>query len=257
MPTTADKRMSFRALHERGCFILANAWDAGSAGRLQALGFRALGSSSVAAGWSAGASGGSTDLDLDGALANLRAIVAATDLPVSADFENGYADAPEGVARTVTQALETGIAGLSIEDWPGSALYDQQLAAERIAAARAAIDAVDPAVVLTGRCEHFRAPEMPAATAIARAVAYADAGADCLFTPFLADPGVVRELVAAVAPKPVNVVVHRYDEAITALAALGVRRISVGGSLAGAAWTAFDNAAARLRALEPEAQSSG
>lgn len=148
-------------------------------------------------------------------------------------------------------AVDTGVAGLSIEDWSGSAMYERSLAIERIAAARAAIDAIDPSVVLIGRNENFRVPNMSVAESIVRAVADADAGADCLFVPFILDWGAIAELVAAVAPKPVNVVVHDYDANIGALAALGVRRCSVGGSLAKRAWAAFDEAAHVLKSHEP------
>jgi 2-methylisocitrate lyase-like PEP mutase family enzyme len=249
MATTSEKRSRFRALHEQGFFIIPNAWDGGSTTRLTALGFKAIASTSAGAAWAAGRGDG--ELSLDEVLAHLRMLVAATDLPINADFENGFADAPEGVARNVGLALETGVAGLSIEDWSGTALYDTGLAVERIAAARAAIDAVDPTAMLIGRSENFRVAGMSASDSIARAVAYAEAGADCLFVPFLLDHGAVAELVAAVAPKPVSVVIHEYDEGVAALAQLGVRRCSVGGSLAAATWNAFDAEAARLRACEP------
>ncbi|MGN6121367.1 MAG: isocitrate lyase/phosphoenolpyruvate mutase family protein, partial [Sphingomonas oligoaromativorans] len=180
----------------------------------------------------------------------LGALVDATPLPVNADFENGFADAPPDVAANVAMAVATGVAGLSIEDWSGSAMYETSLAVDRIAAARAAIDAIDPAVMLIGRNENFRVKDMPVRESIARAIAYADAGADCLFVPFLLDPGAVAELVAAVAPKPVNVVVHDYDESIRALADLGVRRCSVGASLAGRAWASFEEAATALKRAE-------
>lgn len=249
MATTAEKRARFRELHERGFFIIPNAWDGGSARRLTALGFQAIASTSAGAAWAAGRDDG--QLSLDEVLAHLRLLVGATDLPVNADFENGFADAPEGVARNVSLALETGVAGLSIEDWSGSALYDAGLAVERIVAARAAIDAVDPTAMLIGRSENFRVPGMSASDSIARAVAYAEAGADCLFVPFLLDHGAVAELVAAVATKPVNVVIHDYDDSVAAFAQLGVRRCSVGGSLAMRTWNAFDAAAAQLKACEP------
>ncbi len=249
MATTAEKRARFRELHERGFFIIPNAWDGGSARRLTALGFQAIASTSAGAAWAAGRDDG--QLSLDEVLAHLRLLVGTTDLPVNADFENGFADAPEGVARNVSLALETGVAGLSIEDWSGSAPYDAGLAVERIVAARAAIDAVDPTAMLIGRSENFRVPGMSASDSIARAVAYAEAGADCLFVPFLLDHGAVAELVAAVAPKPVNVVIHDYDDSVAAFAQLGVRRCSVGGSLAMRTWKAFDAAAAQLKACEP------
>ncbi|NWK96366.1 2-methylisocitrate lyase [Sphingobium lactosutens] len=249
MPTIADKRATFRALHEEGFFILPNAWDAGSAVRLTKAGFKAIASSSAGAAWAAGKDDG--ELSRDEVLAHLRLLVGATNLPVNADFENGFADDPTAVAANVALAIDTGIAGLSIEDWSGNKLYELDLARDRIAAARAAIDAVDPSVMLIGRNENFRVPDMPVAQSIARAVAYAEAGADCLFVPFILDPGALAELVAAVAPKPVNVVIHDYDASIRTFAALGVRRCSVGGSLAKRAWAAVDEAAQLLRQFDP------
>ncbi len=245
MTTTAEKRASFRRLHERGFFVIPNAWDRGSAKRFAKLGFQAIASTSSGAAWAAGQDDG--ELALDATLEHLRMLVESTPLPVNADFENGYADEPEKVAANVSLAVGTGIAALSIEDWSGSVMYEKGLAVERMAAARSAIDALDPTVMLVGRNENFRVPGMPASESIARAVAYAEAGADCLFVPFLLDSGAVAELVAAVAPKPVNVVVHDYDDRISRLAALGVRRCSVGGSLARRTWDAFDAAARSLR----------
>ncbi len=249
MATTAEKRATFRKLHESGFFIIPNAWDAGSTARLTKLGFRAIASTSAGAAWAAGKQDG--DLTRDEVLAHLRMLVAATDLPVNADFENGFADAPQDVAAHVAMAVDTGVAGISIEDWSGSEMYELSFAVDRIAAARAAIDAADPTVMLIGRNENFRVTEMSATASIARAVAYAQAGADCLFVPFILDPSVVAELVAAVAPRPVNVVIHKYDDSIRAFAALGVRRCSVGGSLAQRTWNAFDAAAQTLRQCEP------
>lgn len=248
MPTIAEKRTTFRRLHDGGFFIIPNAWDAGGAVRLTKLGFKAVASTSAGAAWAAGKDDG--DLSRDAVLAHLRMLVDATPLPINADFENGFADDPAEVAANVALAMETGIAGLSIEDWSGSEMYARGLAVERIAAARAAIDAVDPTMMLIGRNENFRVPDMPVAESIARAVAYAEAGADCLFVPFILDPGAVAELVAAVAPKPVNVVVHDYDARIQAFAELGVRRCSVGGSLAKRSWLAFDEAARALKDFE-------
>lgn len=249
MATTTDKRAGFRRLHESGFFILPNAWDAGSAKRLAALGFQAIASTSAGAAWAAGKEDG--ELGLEAVLDHLRMLVAATDLPINADFENGFADRPEDVAANVTRAAGTGVAGISIEDWSGSVMYETALAVDRIAAARAAIDAVDPAIMLIGRNENFRVPDMTPAASIARAVAYAEAGADCLFVPFLRDAGAVAELVAAVAPKPVNVVVQD-DAGIAGFAALGVRRCSVGAGLASVAWAAFDAAARRLKDAAPD-----
>jgi len=249
MPTPAEKRATFRALHSQGFFILPNAWDGGGTRRLTALGFKAIASTSAGAAWAAGVKDG--ELGRDAVLEHLRMLVAATDLPINADFENGLADAPEQVAGNVALAAETGVAGISIEDWSGSAMYDTSLAVERLAAARAAIDAIDPQIMLIGRNENFRVPGMPVADSIARAIAYAEAGADCLFVPFLLDRGAIAELVAAVAPKPLNVVVHNYDASIADYAALGVRRCSLGGSLAKIVWDAFDVAARTVKACEP------
>jgi 2-methylisocitrate lyase-like PEP mutase family enzyme len=246
MPTIAEKRATFRKLHQSGFFIMPNAWDVGSAVRLEKLGFKAIASTSAGAAWALGKEDGG--LSLAEALAHLHMLVGATDLPVNADFENGFADAPQETARNAVLAAETGVAGLSIEDWSGSAHYEAALAVERIAACRAALD---PTVMLIGRHEKFRDPGLSAADSIARAVAYAEAGADCLFVPGLADDGAVAELVAAVAPRPVNVVVHQYDERIVQYAELGVRRCSIGGSLAATAWAAFDAAARMLRDYEP------
>lgn len=244
MATTADKRAAFRAMHDSGFFILPNAWDAGSARRLAGQGFRAIASTSAGAAWALGKDDG--QLTCDEAVAHLAMLVAATNLPVNADFENGFADAPEAVAANAVRASATGIAALSIEDWSGSDLYDRSLAAERIAAVRAALD---PDVLLVGRSEYFRAPEIAPAEWIARAVAYGAAGADVLFVPFMLDHGAVAELIAAVAPKPVSVLVAGF-ETIPDYARLGARRCSVGGALAGIAWKAFDAAAAELKRFE-------
>ena len=249
--TASDKRIAFRQMHDSGFFLLPNASDAGSAVRLTKAGFRAIASTSAGAAWAAGKEDG--ELGLNEVLDHLRTLVSATPLPVNADFENGFADRPEDVALHVSLAMETGVAAISIEDWSGSLMYETGLAVERLQAARAAIDAIDPAAMLIGRNENFRVPDMSAAESIARAVAYAGAGADCLFVPFIHDQGAVVELVAAVAPKPVNVVVHEYDDRIGAFAALGVRRCSVGGSLARRAWAAFDEAAMVLSRCESEA----
>lgn len=249
MQTTTEKRASFRAMHGSGFFIIPNAWDAGSANRLTRLGFRAIASTSAGAAWAAGKQDG--DMSRDEALAHLRMLVAATDLPVNADFENGFAHGPEQVADNVVMAVATGVAGVSIEDWSGTAMYDLPLAVDRIAAARAAIDRVDPTVMLVGRNENFRVPGMSVKESVHRAIAYAEAGADCLFVPFILDHGAINELVAAVAPKPLNVVVHVYDGKIGELEALGVRRCSVGGSLAKRSWQAFDAAARELKGCEP------
>lgn len=251
MPTTSEKRADFRAMHDAGFFIVPNVWDAGSAARLTKLGFKALASTSAGAAWAAGKNDG--DLSRDEVLAHLRLLVDATHLPINADFENGFADTPAGVAANVAMALDTGIAGISIEDWSGSEMYELGIAVERIAAARAVIDAIDPSVMLIGRNENFRVPGMTTSESITRAVAYAEAGADCLFVPFISDPAAVKELVAAVSPKPVNLVIHEYDASIRDYAKLGVRRISLGGSLARRAWSAVEAAARELRQFEEAA----
>lgn len=244
MSGIGDKKAAFRALHEQGFFILPNAWDAGSAVRLAALGFPAIASTSAGAAWSAGRKDG--ELGLDDVLDHLRRLVVATDLPVNADFENGFADDPDDVAANVRKVVAVGVAGLSIEDWSGTALYDANLAIARIAAARSAIDETDRRVMLIGRSEHFRVPGMPIGDSIARAVAYADAGADCVFVPMITDPGALSELVAAVAPKPVSVLLPSLDADPAQFAALGVRRCSTGALLSSVAWSAFDHAAKAL-----------
>lgn len=244
MPTVAQKRADFRALHATGFFILPNAWDVGSARRLAKQGFKAIASTSAGAAWALGKDDG--QLTCDEAVAHLEMLVGATDLPINADFENGFADAPGDVAANAVRAAATGVAALSIEDWSGSALYDKILAAERIAAVR---EAIDPTVMLVGRSEFFRAPDIAPAEWIDRAVAYGEAGADVLFVPFLLDHGAVAELISAVAPKPVNVLVASFDT-IPDYARLGARRCSVGGALAGVVWAAFDDAAASLKGFE-------
>lgn len=242
----SDARAKFRELHRSGCFVIPNPWDAGGAKRLQAMGFKALASSSAAAAWALGRDDG--QITLDEALTHLRLLCAATDLPVNADFEGGFAETPEGVARNVTLAVETGVAGLSIEDRVGRApaLYDFGLAVERMRAAREAIDAMGADVILVGRCEGLLTGQTDLGQTIERLRAYSDAGADCLFAPGVRDLPSIREVVAAIAPKPVNVLLSTTDASVPELAEAGVRRVSVGGSLAWFAWRAFDEAADML-----------
>lgn len=243
----AERRAAFRALHERGCFVLPNPWDRGSARFLEHLGFRALATTSSGAAWSRGRSDGSATRDET--LDHLAEIVGATRLPVNADFEDGYGASADEVAASVALAVETGVAGLSVEDASGGALYDVAVAVERIAAAREAIDASGADVLLVGRSEGFISgrPDLPAT--LDRLRAYAAAGADCLYAPGVSDPEQVAAVVAAVAPKPVNVLVGgRSPLGVNAWAELGVRRISVGGALAKAAWRGFESAAAQLAA---------
>jgi 2-methylisocitrate lyase-like PEP mutase family enzyme len=246
MTDVAPRRAAFRQLHESGCFVLPNPWDAGSARRLETLGFKALASSSSAAALSLGLT--DYQISLDQCLDHLRMLVAATDLPVNADFENGFADSPEDVAANVNRAIATGIAGLSIEDQHGGALYPLDLSVRRIAAARAAIDASGTGVMLVARTEGRLWDVSSPQESIERLVAYADAGADCLYAPGTTDRDEVAAQVRAVSPRPVNVLLMNPQMRIADLAALGVRRISTGGALANAAWRGFDTAAAALAA---------
>jgi 2-methylisocitrate lyase-like PEP mutase family enzyme len=245
--TTADKRRAFRALHEAGCFVMPNPWDVGSALALQRLGFPALASTSAGMAWAVGKADGK--VELEEVLAHLTALAGALDAPLNADFENGFADAAEGVATNVARAVGTGIAGLSVEDSTGDAampLYDFDLAVARVAAARAAIDAVDSSVVLTARSEGFIRGRPDLAETIRRLTAFAEAGADCLYAPGLRTADEIAAVVGAVAPRPVNVLTPGMP--VAEIAALGVRRISVGGSLARTAWGEFLRAAREIAA---------
>jgi 2-methylisocitrate lyase-like PEP mutase family enzyme len=241
----------FRGLHESGCFVLPNPWDIGTAIYLEGLGFKALATTSAGFAFSRGKPDGS--VPRDEMLAHIREIVEATALPVNADFEAGYANEPEDVARNVRLCLETGVAGLSIEDNARDSdapLYDEKLAIERIHAASAAIDASGTGVVLTGRCEAWLVHDPNALeTALDRLAAYAEAGADCLYAPGASKSDEIAQIVKAVAPKPVNVLVSGFNNQLTLsqLADLGVRRISVGSGLALAAWGAFLRAAQDIK----------
>jgi len=242
---------------------LPNPWDAGSARFLETLGFRALATTSAGMAFSRGLPDRVSAVSCEAMLAHVRELVEATSLPVNADFQNGYADDPGGVALNVTACVAMGVAGLSIEDATGRAdtpLYDRALAVERIRAARAAIDATKSGVVLTARCEAWLvgAPD-PATTAIDRLVAYAEAGADCLYAPGVRDLDIIKSIVAAVAPKPVNLLVSSPFAGLTLekAAALGVRRVSVGGSLSRVAWGAFMRAARDLAAGSFEGLAGG
>jgi len=243
-PQLAARRAAFRALHDDGCFILPNPWDAGGAKRLKKLGFKALASTSAGAAWALGRDDGG--LTRDQVLAHLSMLSAATDLPVNADFEAGFADEPEGVAESVRLAIGTGIAGLSIEDRIGRDLYEPALAVERIKAARAAIEASGEDVILVGRTEGFLIGRKDLSATIERLVAFAEAGADCLYAPGVIDVASVAEIVKAVAPRPVNVLMAWPGQSVQPLADVGVRRVSVGAALAGAAWAGFDVAAKML-----------
>jgi 2-methylisocitrate lyase-like PEP mutase family enzyme len=238
----------FRELHASGCFVLPNPWDVGTALYLQHLGFQALATTSSGFAFSKGLPDEVRSLPLDLMLGHIREIAAATTLPVNADFQSGYADEPERVADNVKLCVATGVAGLSIEDATsdGAHLYEDRLAVERVRAARAAIDETGIPVILTARCEAWLVGHPDAARlALERLVAFAEAGADCLYAPGVRDPQRIAEIVKAVAPKPVNVLVSTPDPELTVpkLADLGVRRISVGSALARAAWGAFLRAA--------------
>jgi len=247
------RRQAFRALHERGCFVIPNPWDVGSARYLQHLGFPALATTSAGFAFSQGLpdSGGAV-ISRDRSLAYIASITAAVDLPVSADFMSGYGVEPEDVAESVAQCVATGVAGLSIEDATGdptSPLYELPIAVERVRTARQAIDRSSDDVLLTARaeCYHVGHPD-PFREAVRRLQAYAAAGADVLFAPGPQNPAEIKALVEAVAPKPVNLlVVGNIGLSVEKIAALGVRRISVGGALALAAWTGFMRAAEMLR----------
>ena len=240
---------TFRRLHESGCFVSPNPWDAGSARLLAQLGFPALATTSSGFAWSLGRP--DNHVTLEEALAHFRLLAASADVPVSADFEGGFATAPRDVARNVARAVETGIAGLSIEDSTGDAadpLFEAGLAAERIAAARSAIDASGTGVMLVGRSEGFIVGRPDLDETIRRLRAYADAGAECLFAPGLREESDIRAVVDAVQPRPVSVLAGSGFAGVRELAAMGVRRISVGGALARAAWTGFLEAAREIAA---------
>jgi len=243
----------FRELHESGCFVLPNPWDAGSAIYLEHLGFKAVATTSAGFAFSKGLPDGTAFVSLDMMLGHFREIAAATSLPVNADFQNGYADDPKDVAANVKLCVDTGVAGLSIEDNSGRTnqpLYDFDLAVERIKAARAAIDSSNSRVVLTARCEAFLVGDAdPLRTSIDRLVAFTEAGADCLYAPGLTTPVEIAQIVKAVAPKPVNALIssNNCDLTVAQVADLGVRRISVGGALARAAWHGFVRAAKEIR----------
>ncbi|CAN5748167.1 isocitrate lyase/phosphoenolpyruvate mutase family protein [soil metagenome] len=247
-PTIQDKRARFRTLHEQGCFIIPNPWDLGSALMLQGMGFKALASTSSGQAWSAGQADASV---LRGqVLDHLRMLVNATDLPVNADFESGYAADAQGVAQSVRMAVATGVAGLSIEDASGdkgAPVYSMAEAVARVRAARAAIDESGGDTLLVGRAENFLHGRADLADTIARLKAYAEAGADCLYAPGIKTRDEIVAVVTAVAPKPVNLLIGwASDFTLADVAAMGVRRISVGGALARSAWGGFMQAARGL-----------
>lgn len=235
-----DRYEAFRALHRSGCFILPNPWDAGGAQRLKAKGFKALASTSAGAAWALGKADG--EITLEECLEHLGMLCRATDLPVNADFEAGFAEAPAEVAANVARALETGVAGLSIEDRTGKALYPMELAVERIRAARTAVNKSGTGALLVGRTEGYLIGQTGLEPTIARLRAYAEAGADVLYAPGVRELADIRAIVEATAPKPVNVLLGFTPATVSELQAVGVRRVSTGGALAGAAWRAFEAA---------------
>ncbi|MEY2529696.1 MAG: hypothetical protein QOJ05_1786 [Verrucomicrobiota bacterium] len=246
MPSITERRQTFRQLHESGCFALPNPWDIGSARYLQHLGFKAIATSSAGFAFSRGLPDNGVPCDM--MLEHIRELVAATDVPVNADFENGYADDPDGVFKNVRLCMETGVAGLSIEDSTGNRenpLYEIDYAVERIRAARQAIG--ESGVVLVGRAECFLVGRVEIEEAIRRLTAYAEAGADCLYAPGISTREEIAAVVKAVAPKPVNVLVSAPGGlTMDDCAGLGVRRVSVGSGLARAAWGGFIQAADEL-----------
>ncbi len=250
-PNIAEKRRTFRAMHESGCFVIPNPWDIGSARYLQGLGFKALASTSSGFAWSQGFPDSKVTRDL--VLRHLQELVAATDVPINADFESGYAADPAGVAESVRLAIQAGVAGLSIEDSTGDSsnpLYSVDEACARIRAARLAIDGAGGDTLLVGRAEGFLHGRPILDEAIARLVAYSNAGADCLYAPGIQTREQIQAVVSAVAPKPVNLLIGGVSAMNMAdVAALGVRRVSVGGALARTAWGAFKRAADELAQL--------
>jgi 2-methylisocitrate lyase-like PEP mutase family enzyme len=243
----AERCAAFRRLHEAGCFVIPNPWDVGSARVLAQLGFRALATTSSGFAWTLGRR--DNNVTLHDVLAHLRAVAAAVDVPVNADFEGGFASEPAQVGANVTAAAATGVAGLSIEDSTGDAsdpLFEFSLAVERISAGREAIDATGTGIILTGRSEGFIVGRPDLAETIRRLTAYAEAGADCLYAPGIRATSDIVAVVGAVAPKPVNVLVGSDFTTVEELASLGVRRISVGSALARTAWNGFLEAAREI-----------
>jgi 2-methylisocitrate lyase-like PEP mutase family enzyme len=239
-----DRVATFHRLHSSGCFVMPNPWDAGSARALELIGFKAVATTSSGFAWTLGRA--DYQVTLDQALEHLRVVVDAVKVPVNADFEGGFAVDPQQVKANVNLAAATGIAGLSIEDSTGDEvhpLYEFDLAVERVRAARRAIDESGTGIVLTGRSEGFVCGRPDIDETIRRLRAYAEAGADCLYAPRIETVEHVAAIVAAVSPKPVNLLINSPFMTVAEAATLGVRRISVGGTLARTAWAGFLEAA--------------
>lgn len=245
--TVDDKRAAFRALHKGGCFVLPNPWDVGSARMLQHLGFEALASTSSGYAWTTGRPDNA--VSLDDVLDHLTTLCAGVDLPVNADFESGFAEDPDGVSANVARCVATGVAGLSIEDRDGTptGLYETAHSVERIRAARAAIDAAGGDVILVARTERLLIDPAALAPAIDSLVAFAEAGADCLYAPGVREKADIAAMVRAVAPLPLNVLALDPGVALAEYADLGVRRVSVGGALARVGWGAAIAASEQLK----------
>jgi 2-methylisocitrate lyase-like PEP mutase family enzyme len=250
MPTPSEKRTTFRRLHESGCFVIPNPWDVGSARYLQTLGFKALASTSSGFAWSQALP--DNGVPRETVLKHFAEMAAATDVPLNADFESGFAQDAAGVGESVRLCCETGVAGLSIEDSTGdkgNPLFDFDTAVARVRAARAAVDKAGGDVVFTARCEGFLVGVADMAEVTRRLKAYSDAGADCLYAPAIKTREQIAEIVKAVAPKPVNVLIGwASDLSVADIASLGARRISVGGAMARSAWGGFMKAAKELAA---------
>lgn len=247
MTASNDRSERFHRLHASGCFVMPNPWDAGSARALEQLGFKALATTSAGCAWSLGRA--DNQVTLDQALEHLRTIAGAVTVPVNADFEGGFAVEPEAVAANVKRAAATGIAGLSIEDStgdPAAPLHELELAVERIRAARRAIDETGTGVLLTARSEGFVCGRPDIDETVRRLRAYAAAGADCLYAPRIQSVDHITAVLAAAGPTPVNLLINAPFITVAEAASLGVRRISVGGTLARAAWGAFLAAAREI-----------
>ncbi len=247
MDKNENRIAEFRRLHATGCFVMPNPWDAGSARALEQLGFKALATTSAGLAWTLGRA--DTQVARDEVLDHLRLIVGAVTVPVNADFEGGYAVDPADVAANVAMAADTGIAGLSIEDASGDEahpLFEFDLAVQRVGAARRAIDESGTGIVLTGRSEGFVCGRPDIDETIRRLRAYAEAGADCLYAPRIDNLEHISAIVAAVSPKPVNLLINAPFTTVAEAAQLGVRRISVGGTLAQTAWGGFLKAAGEI-----------